>query len=1437
MAVTTHIPPQQLLRLVVPAAAAAAIAGGILTLVGAAPGLGILDRLVTGSATVKLGTAVGFILLGMALWLLRSDSSGARHRQIASVCAGGVVIISVLMLGRYLLSCGLLQWAEGERFDALLPGLMPPALVASFFGLAAALLLLGTGRTLWLSQGLALSTAVLALVRYLYNFSLSVPQFHPHIGAYTVLIVFTLACGIFAARPNRDLMQLITSDTPGGVLVRRLLPLAIALPIALGWLRMKGQVLGFYNIEFSATVSVICLILVFSAALVWVGSVLLRSDVERRRLEEALIRGEAYFHALSDNTHDMVVIMSADGMMRYVSPSHLRVLGYRPEELIGSYPFAFMHPDDAPEALRVFEEGLPTLGNTRRVEYRFRHRDGSWRVIEAVGTNLLSHPVLAGVVITSRDVTESKDAAHRLQIYARQQAALAALSRDALMNKDLPVLMDEAVHTAAETLGVDYCELLELLPGGSSLRSQAAAGSNQRALADRVVEAGSASHAGFTVLSREPVVFEDLRTETRFTLSALLRAQGVTSGVSVAIGDGETPFGTVGAYTKERRTFGSSEIRFLQGLADVLAQTIERRHAERRLRLMLEQMPAILWTTDADLRFTRTVGAALASLGKRPDEIAGLTLQQFLETEDPQDATIVAHHRALAGAAVDYDYDWAGRRFRCHVEPLRDDSSTAIGVIGVLQDISERAQAEERLRTSEALFRAVVENGAEAISLWRADGTCIYLSPNHGRVFGYPSDKRLDGSWMDYVRPEDLRHCTAVFGEMLQRPGLPMTDEARVRRHDGSWIWTEVTACNLLDDPRVHAIVVNARDITERKRAEEALRKSEERFALAVAGANDGVWDWNFETDDQYLSPRCKEIIGFEEHELPDRIQALRSRIHPEDRERIRASFSAHLRGSTPHFGSEFRLQHKDGSYRYVVARGRVLRSPNGKPLRAAGSLTDIAARRRAEDALRESEQRFRAIADTAPAFIWMTGPDGACTYVNQRWLDFRGRALEQEIDNGWQDTIHPDDLASLDIARAAAREGREYTVELRTRGADGQYHWLLCTGRPRYTADGTFLGLVGSSVDITERKQAEEALHESEERYRLLVEVSPDPIWVHCEGQLVLANPAGLTLLGASGPEQVIGRSWLDFIHPDFHESVRRRRQQLHEGLSVPSITLKLLRLDGTLLDVEANATPFTYQGKPAILAVGRDITERKRSEEALRDYAERLEVLSRRVIEVQETERRNLAHELHDEIGQSLIAVKITLQRKQHQPESTALAPYLEDSIAVVDEAIRQVRDLSLDLRPSLLDDLGLVPALRWYVDRQAQRSGLNLQLIAKPLETSPPPEVETACFRVVQDALTNAMHHAHAQRVRIELQQKEAELHVVVQDDGIGFDVAQQRARATRGESMGLLSMEERAALLGGRLEIISAHARGTTVHACFPLKKDALQSSLSNGGTPD
>jgi signal transduction histidine kinase/DNA-binding response OmpR family regulator len=237
--------------------------------------------------------------------------------------------------------------------------------------------------------------------------------------------------------------------------------------------------------------------------------------------------------------------------------------------------------------------------------------------------------------------------------------------------------------------------------------------------------------------------------------------------------------------------------------------------------------------------------------------------------------------------------------------------------------------------------------------------------------------------------------------------------------------------------------------------------------------------------------------------------------------------------------------------------------------------------------------------------------------------------------------------------------------------------------------------------------------------------------------------------------------------------------------------------------------------------LRLEQEVNQRIRAEEALREYSERLQSLSRQLLHAQETERRHLARELHDEIGQALTALKINLQGLHRSLGNSPLTGRLDDSIGIVERTLDQVRNLSLDLRPSMLDDLGLIAALRWYLDRQALRAGLSVQAVLDPLTRALDPEVETACFRLVQEAVTNIVRHAHARLVRVEMHQSDAGLELVVRDDGAGFDVAAARERAAQGASLGLLGMQERVTLLGGVCDITSTPGQGTTVQVRFTL----------------
>lgn len=220
------------------------------------------------------------------------------------------------------------------------------------------------------------------------------------------------------------------------------------------------------------------------------------------------------------------------------------------------------------------------------------------------------------------------------------------------------------------------------------------------------------------------------------------------------------------------------------------------------------------------------------------------------------------------------------------------------------------------------------------------------------------------------------------------------------------------------------------------------------------------------------------------------------------------------------------------------------------------------------------------------------------------------------------------------------------------------------------------------------------------------------------------------------------------------------------------------------------------------------------------LRSAGERLQTLSRQLMTMQENERRSLARELHDEIGQSLTAVKINLLALRRQGKDS-LEERVNDSLDLVDHTIGRVRALSLDLRPSVLDDLGLQAALRWHLDRHAQRAGLVLHLTYEVSTPRLPIEIETTCFRIVQEALTNILRHAQARHVQVLVRESEGHLHLSVCDDGVGFDVAAARASATSGSSLGILGMEERLALVGGHLELDSDPNRGTCLRAYLPL----------------
>ena len=313
--------------------------------------------------------------------------------------------------------------------------------------------------------------------------------------------------------------------------------------------------------------------------------------------------------------------------------------------------------------------------------------------------------------------------------------------------------------------------------------------------------------------------------------------------------------------------------------------------------------------------------------------------------------------------------------------------------------------------------------------------------------------------------------------------------------------------------------------------------------------------------------------------------------------------------------------------------------------------------------------------------------------------------------------------------------------------------------------------------------------------------------------------------LLGyAAGTLETSHRSWLAQVFPDDQENIGKAIQSHIDHQTIYDVKCRLrtsggiyrwFRICGRLNENEP------YESKVMSIAIT-DIDPMIQLENEIRNSRIQLKNLTLRVIERQESERKHIARELHDEIGQILAAVKINLQSVKPHIANPPSATRLEDSLAIVDDLAARVRNLSRLLRPPQLDALGLLPALSAYVENRMRSTGLTINLNCDPNLVRLQPDIETNCFRIVQEALTNILRHANATKVSIELRCFERELLINIKDDGIGFDVKEVVERTARGECLGLFGIEERAELLSGKVTLFSGKDEGTNIQVRLPLR---------------
>jgi PAS domain S-box-containing protein len=345
--------------------------------------------------------------------------------------------------------------------------------------------------------------------------------------------------------------------------------------------------------------------------------------------------------------------------------------------------------------------------------------------------------------------------------------------------------------------------------------------------------------------------------------------------------------------------------------------------------------------------------------------------------------------------------------------------------------------------------------------------------------------------------------------------------------------------------------------------------------------------------------------------------------------------------------------------------------------------------------------------------------------------------------------------------------------------------------------------------------------LLESEGRNRRLVELSPYPIMVYSEGKVVLTNRATLAVMGLNDSRKMLGKSVWDFIDPDYQNVIQERiRTVIEDGKKTPLIEIKLKRPDGTSFDAEIVSIPLIYQGKPSALVMGRDISQRKLQENEIRQYQEQLRELNTELSLTEERDRRQIAQSLHDNIGQILALGKIKLGELTADTKSSQLAAEIRE---LMDQAIQYTRSLTLELSPPILYEVGFEPAIEWLAEQIQTQYNLPIQVTddfqPKPLD----PELRVLLYQVVRELLINVGKHSQAQQAMISLERDLDTIKIIVADNGIGFEVAEQESQFWKTKNYGLFSVRERLLSIGGKMQIDSHQNKGTQITIVVPLKK--------------
>ncbi|MFM6924259.1 MAG: PAS domain S-box protein [Ferruginibacter sp.] len=977
---------------------------------------------------------------------------------------------------------------------------------------------------------------------------------------------------------------------------------------------------------------------------------------------------------------------------------------------------------------------------------------------------------------------------------------------------------------------------------------------------------------------------------------------------------------------------------FFKDVSDIKQITLALKNKEEKYRSLIEQASDGIVITDMEGVILEVNNSIQQMLDLSDDELIGYHLTDFLPAED-KDSNPLRIHELMQGKSLLYERRLKKRDGSILEVEINSKMATSHTLIGFIRDITERKKIKNRLMYQASLLESV----SDAVTSLDTNRCIVSWNSACEDLFGFTAEEVMGRKipelvTFEYPSTSNEEVFKQVFSEGKWKGEFnfihPKTKEKI----------NLLSNINLLKDNKGIAtgFIITSKNITDRIKAEEKIRKSNERFELIAQATNDAVWDHDFQKNETWGNNKLYKIYGIEPESRKIDLEMFLDHLHPDERAGIEQRMTTAIENREESLAEVFRFRTAGGEYRTFYDRSNIKYDENGKPVRILGAMQDITEREHAQKAILESEEKYRTIIEQAADGIFIADENTYLLDVNSAGCQMGGYTRAELQKLKFEDVIPPEDLVSnplritmirkgesvinerrlirkdgsiidVEISAQKLQDGRyqlfvrdiserkkaeeileeserflketqlianlgTYTLDITSgkwtssailneifgiepdyvknveswedivhpdwrenmavylrevvekkqkfdkeykivRKNDQAERWVHGIGRLSYNEAGQPIGMVGTIQDVSKSKHSEEALVQSEQKYRLLFYNNPLPMWMVTVPGLnfIDVNESAIKQYGYTR-EEFLKMSTKE-LRPsedvaDFLKEVEKMKSD-----EINRRAWRHKKKDGTIIYVETYSHQIVYEGKRVWLGLSHDVTDKNMAEERLQKSYQDIRQLASNLQNIREEERTSIAREIHDELGQQLTGLKMDiywLSRKINTSDNE-IAAKLKESIELINATVASVRKIATDLRPSILDDLGLIAALEWQGEEFEKRSGTHVEFSNEAGEFVLKPESVTAIFRIYQELLTNVARHANATFVKVRLMKTGDNLFFSLTDNGTGFDPD----TISKKKTLGLLGIKERTLLLGGTYEFKSKPGEGSETIISIPL----------------